>query len=71
MKTIIFGDPVAGFPTLIAVVAFVGGVQLVALGIIGEYLGRMFEETKNRPLYFVKNYVSSESPSTSIRIDDI
>jgi len=60
VKTLIYGDPVAGFPTLITVVSLIGGVQLVALGIIGEYLGRMFEETKNRPLYFVNQYISSE-----------
>jgi len=60
VKTLIYGDPVAGFPTLITVISLIGGVQLVALGIIGEYLGRMFEETKNRPLYFVNQYISSE-----------
>ena len=53
-KTLLYGDPVAGFPTLITVVLFLGGVQLIALGIMGEYLGRTFVETKNRPLYLVK-----------------
>jgi len=53
-KTIIWGDPVAGFPTLIVVVLFLGGMQLTFLGVIGEYLGRMFDETKRRPLYFLK-----------------
>jgi len=60
VKTMIFGDPVAGFPTLIALISFIGGMQLMALGIIGEYLGRMFDETKNRPLYFVNEYLSSQ-----------
>ncbi len=52
-KTLVYGDPVAGFPTLIVVMLFLGGVQLMVLGVIGEYLGRVFNETKNRPLYFV------------------
>ena len=53
VKTAVFGDVVPGFPTLIVVILFLGGVQLMVLGVIGEYLGRVFNETKNRPLYFV------------------
>ena len=60
-RTIIFGDPVAGYPTLISVVLFLGSVQLLCLGIIGEYLGRVFNETKNRPLYFVEDIYSTKS----------
>lgn len=53
-KTLIFGDPVLGFPSLMVMTAFIGGIQLVVLGIIGEYLGRIFNETKCRPLYFIQ-----------------
>ena len=52
-KTLMHGEPVRGYPSLMSVVLFLGGVQLVALGIIGEYLGRMYEETKRRPLYLI------------------
>lgn len=55
-KTLVFGDPVRGYPSLMVVVLFLGGVQLITIGILGEYIGRMFDETKNRPLYLVQEY---------------
>lgn len=56
IRTILFGDPVQGYPTIIIVILLLGGIQLLALGILGEYLGRVFTETKNRPVYFVRTY---------------
>jgi glycosyltransferase involved in cell wall biosynthesis len=61
VRTVIFGNSVPGYPSLMAVVLFLGGAQLVTLGFIGEYLGRVFNEVKGRPLYFVERYEESHS----------
>jgi polyisoprenyl-phosphate glycosyltransferase len=61
LDTLLRGNPVPGYPSLMVVVLFLGGVQLIALGIIGEYLGRMFDETKNRPLYLVYRHLDRGS----------
>jgi len=58
-KTLLFGDTVKGYPSLMSVILFLGGIQLIALGSLGEYIGRMFNETKGRPLYFTKQYLPS------------
>lgn len=55
-KTLIWGESVQGFPTLMCVILFLGGCQLLAIGIIGEYIGRIFNESKNRPPYIVESY---------------
>lgn len=55
-KTLLWGDQVRGFTTLISVMLFLGGVQLMAIGILGEYVGRIFNESKKRPPYWVSEY---------------
>lgn len=56
VKTLAYGEPVQGFPTLLCAILFIGGVQLIAIGIIGEYIGRIFNETKGRPAYIAESY---------------
>ncbi len=64
-QTILFGNPVPGYPSLLVTVLFLGGIQLVTLGIIGEYIGRISTETKQRPLYLVAELLmSAGSPSS-------
>lgn len=56
VTTMVFGEPIQGYPTIMVTILFLGGIQLIAIGIIGEYLGRVFKEVKNRPGYFVRTY---------------
>lgn len=64
IKALLFGDPVQGFPTIITVILFLGGIQLLSLGIIGEYLGKVFNETKRRPVYLISE-TNCQVPSVS------
>jgi glycosyltransferase involved in cell wall biosynthesis len=56
VKTLLYGDPVRGYPSLMTALLFFSGVQLIGIGLLGEYLGRVFDETKRRPLYLVQRY---------------
>jgi glycosyltransferase involved in cell wall biosynthesis len=56
-KTLLYGDQVRGYPTLMITVLFLAGIQLISLGVIGEYLGRIYEEVKGRPLFLVREEI--------------
>lgn len=60
-KAFLYGDPVPGYPSLMVVILFLGGMQLLAIGIVGEYLGRMFIESKQRPLYLLNEHHHSDN----------
>ncbi|MEQ1669777.1 MAG: glycosyltransferase family 2 protein [Hyphomicrobium sp.] len=62
-KTLMFGDPVRGYPTLLVAVLFFAGVQLIFLGLLGEYLGRVYEEVKARPLFLVREELGVPPPA--------
>ena len=59
--TLIYGTDVPGFPTLVVSVMFLAGVQLISLGVIGEYLGRVYEEVKGRPLFIVSETIGTDA----------
>jgi glycosyltransferase involved in cell wall biosynthesis len=67
IRTVFFGTNLAGYPSMMAVILFLGGVQLLSLGIIGEYVGRIFNETKRRPLYLIEEYHNGKSPRKTRR----
>jgi polyisoprenyl-phosphate glycosyltransferase len=57
IRTIIFGADVPGYPSILVSVMLLAGVQLISLGVLGEYLGRVYEEVKDRPLYLVADEI--------------
>ena len=67
VRTIFVGTDAAGYPSMMAVILFLGGVQLLSLGIIGEYIGRIFNETKQRPLYLIEEYHNGKTPKKARR----
>ncbi len=66
LQKILFGNPIEGYPSMMTIILFLSGIQLISIGVIGEYLGRMFDETKGRPLYLIKKIRKSRYMESGI-----
>ena len=69
-KTLLFGGDVPGYASLLTVILFLGGIQLIGMGILGEYIGRIYAESKQRPLYIVRRNYSKKDDARSLQSDD-
>lgn len=67
-KTLVFGEAVQGYPSMMATLTFLGGIQLLAIGILGEYVGKTYLEAKARPIYLIKDIVASKSATTVMEV---
>jgi hypothetical protein len=71
MRTVIHGIDVPGYASLLAITLFLGGIQLIGLGVLGEYLGRVYSEAKQRPIYIVRDsHDGSKAPRGEARIHE-
>ncbi|MBO6752568.1 MAG: glycosyltransferase family 2 protein [Spongiibacter sp.] len=67
IKALLVGDPTSGYPSLVSIITFLGGVQLFSIGIVGEYIGKIYLETKQRPIYIAEKIIESQQAKYCIR----
>ena len=68
LDKLFFGNAVPGYPSLMTAVLFLGGIQLMGIGILGEYVGRIYMEAKHRPRYVIKNMIVQKNNKESDRV---
>lgn len=69
LSTLLYGNPIPGYPSLLVIILFLGGAQLISLGIIGEYLARNYKESKQRKLYFVNEFLRGDTAGSDDKKD--
>ena len=69
-KTMMFGEPITGYQSMMVVQLALGGIQLLSIGLMGEYIGRIFIETKNRPLYLIQSVVDTPALKTHFKLEE-
>jgi glycosyltransferase involved in cell wall biosynthesis len=62
VRTLVWGVDVPGYASIMVAILFIGGVQILSIGVLGEYIGRIYEEVKRRPLYLVDETAGGEAP---------
>jgi glycosyltransferase involved in cell wall biosynthesis len=67
-RTLLFGNPVPGYASLISVLLFIGGIELIGIGVIGEYVGRIYYETKERPVYLVRRRYQAKTKVSALPV---
>ncbi|QCP53829.1 glycosyltransferase family 2 protein [Trinickia violacea] len=67
-RTLLFGNPVPGYASLLSVLLFLGGIELIGIGVVGEYIGRIYHETKERPIYLIRRRYQAKSKVSTLPI---
>ncbi len=67
-RTLVFGNPVPGYASIISVMLFIGGIELIGIGVVGEYIGRIYDESKERPVYLVRRRYQARSKVTTLPV---
>jgi hypothetical protein len=69
-RTVMFGNPVPGYASLMCVLLFMGGIELIGIGVVGEYIGRIYYESKERPVYLVRRRYQARSKVSALPVRD-
>jgi glycosyltransferase involved in cell wall biosynthesis len=70
-RTLLFGNPVPGYSSLLSVLLFLGGIELIGVGVVGEYVGRIYHETKERPIYLVRRRYQARKKISTLPVNRV